>query len=757
MKSCLTAVVLLVLFYTIPLSAQKSGKLTLKTIFRSEHNVPINSGSESSVWILNSTVNFQNLQNVSEVIIENFPVSNSQTADVKLSLTKSIIDPTTQITVGNKVNMNLPILSRFNGHIIGDEHSEVLVTLIDNTIYSRIKQSNGEVFTLTPANSKEYILTDSKQNVSNMPISCNSVEPINLGSDMIKDKSSKVLSNTTLQVDIALDICKEWYLWKFAGDTVKIRDYILSVYSMVSYLYEKEMNVTIHIPFLNIWTTTDPYDTETAWLDYGPNPATILSNIPSYWKSNNLNVKANIVHAITVGKIGGGGGVANYDAFSRDIHSGDKYGPFAGISLTAWNYPLSVKPTLNFDFDIHTIAHELGHNFNCPHTHSCSWNPPIDTCVVYDGGNDGCPASGNKRICTQFTQTSIMSYCREINNWVSNMNFLSKPAELIRTYAEKYLKEANTDITKPASPSLISPIESNQSVPLVTGFKWLKNSVALRYHFQLSKSNQFDTLVTDTNIVFDTLTIAGLEEATDYRWRVAAVNHSGEGEFSAYRQFKTLSEIDFLQPEVATNLDDDELDFKNVTVGTTKEMNFNVIAGNVVDLPLDSISFLGDVGSFSIKSISKSLPTVLTKNDTAVVTVAFKPTKDDTDASTILKISFHDKEKMSQTKFIDVKGNATLTGVNENDMTNDCDLALSILPNPLTNIGVTKYQLKGMQEVRLSLYNTLGKEVAVLFKGVAESGEHTLTLNSDMLPTGIYQVVLRTNSSMTTLPIAVIK
>jgi hypothetical protein len=59
-------------------------------------------------------------------------------------------------------------------------------------------------------------------------------------------------------------------------------------------------------------------------------------------------------------------------------------------------------------------------------------------------------------------------------------------------------------------------------------------------------------------------------------------------------------------------------------------------------------------------------------------------------------------------------------------------------PNPFNPTTVITYQLAVAGEVRLAVYDLLGREVAVLVSGRQDPGSHTVTFNAHRLASGIY-------------------
>lgn len=67
-------------------------------------------------------------------------------------------------------------------------------------------------------------------------------------------------------------------------------------------------------------------------------------------------------------------------------------------------------------------------------------------------------------------------------------------------------------------------------------------------------------------------------------------------------------------------------------------------------------------------------------------------------------------------------------------------------PNPFNPSTTIPFQLSQKSHVRLSLFNTNGKEVAIITNGEYSSGRHEVVFNADNLTTGIYIYKIETDT-----------
>ena len=86
----------------------------------------------------------------------------------------------------------------------------------------------------------------------------------------------------------------------------------------------------------------------------------------------------------------------------------------------------------------------------------------------------------------------------------------------------------------------------------------------------------------------------------------------------------------------------------------------------------------------------------------------------------------------------------TVTGVNDKNVIAPRNYLYSNYPNPFNPSTVIQYSLERPGDVKLVIYDILGKEVKTLVNGNQTSGNHYMTFNANGLPSGIYFYILKT-------------
>jgi len=80
---------------------------------------------------------------------------------------------------------------------------------------------------------------------------------------------------------------------------------------------------------------------------------------------------------------------------------------------------------------------------------------------------------------------------------------------------------------------------------------------------------------------------------------------------------------------------------------------------------------------------------------------------------------------------------------------------LNIYPNPLTHSTTISFTPAASGYADVSIVNPLGVEVAHLFSGEVDAGNHSFIWNSAGIPMGTYECVVRMNGQVETLPVVV--
>lgn len=78
-------------------------------------------------------------------------------------------------------------------------------------------------------------------------------------------------------------------------------------------------------------------------------------------------------------------------------------------------------------------------------------------------------------------------------------------------------------------------------------------------------------------------------------------------------------------------------------------------------------------------------------------------------------------------------------------------------PNPFNPSTVVPFRMPARGEVRLAAYDLLGREVAVLYEGVAEAGEHAVRFDGSALASAVYYVRMASGRTVATRPVTLLR
>jgi hypothetical protein len=208
---------------------------------------------------------------------------------------------------------------------------------------------------------------------------------------------------------IAVETDYEYYA--LFGNQQDALDYMGDLFGYADLVYSREIDTDMTIGYARIWTTnSDPYPTTT-------NSSTALTNFRNHWNANMQSVDRTVAHMLS--GMSTGGGVAWVGVLCDAYQSpGNNY---------SYGYSGTLDGNFNWDgnqghnpssvvWDIMVVQHEIGHNFNSPHTQDyCNIggsSQPIDRCYQgCAGAAQGLPSCSSPTPFFNGGAGTIMSYC----------------------------------------------------------------------------------------------------------------------------------------------------------------------------------------------------------------------------------------------------------------------------------------------------------------------------------------------------------
>jgi len=319
----------------------------------------------------------------------------------------------------------------FVGGIQDMNKSQIFIGFLENGhIEGIVEMADGEKLTLDWQQNNQFKLTK-----SNSDKLVNSDTRFFNPEDYIELPESEVLTQRSqtsqprgpgidYQLTVAIETDYEFY--QIFNNTSTETNYIIGLIGYLSSMYYNEINTFVLVGNISLWTTSaDPWGAS--------NSACALMEVGKYWNDNNSAINRAITHFMSGKSLGGGiawRGVLCNSGFNYNISSyscgfpypdnsnyGGAYGVSGGLS-GAFN-PGNPQPI----WDIVVTSHEIGHNFDSPHTHcygGIGGNPnPVDECY---NGEANC-FSGTETLPGPQGQGSgtIMSYCHLRGGGLSNI------------------------------------------------------------------------------------------------------------------------------------------------------------------------------------------------------------------------------------------------------------------------------------------------------------------------------------------------
>lgn len=235
-----------------------------------------------------------------------------------------------------------------------------------------------------------------------------------------------VVAGSSYGVRLAIDT--DFELYQKLGSSAALQTYVGGLIASISSIYEGEVNTEIQVTHLEVRSTSsDPWSETT--------PACQLYAFGREWNNNYTGITRSTAHMLS-GKTPAGGGWSGI-AWVGVLCS-------SGFSTTAPNGCASISGSGNFgggygttfgmsgnnsflSIERYVVGHELGHNFNSPHTHcygGLNGNAsPIDQCFGSETTQGSTCHAGATSLPGPAGAGSgtLMSYCHLLSPGNSNI------------------------------------------------------------------------------------------------------------------------------------------------------------------------------------------------------------------------------------------------------------------------------------------------------------------------------------------------
>jgi hypothetical protein len=369
------------------------------------------------------------LQSAGSLLLRDFPLPDGSKEDLRLT-EFSVFAPDAEFwsrTAAGDIRRPTPRMSFYRGEIVGAEASFVYLAVSDKDISGTLQRDGIEYSFTTMMDTAPSIgerlmhIYESTEDMRRYECGVNDEAFLE---DYYRDlPAHRPLVRTqgldTLVARIAVEADYEAY--QHFKTVEATENYITMLMGHVNTIYERDVAITMLISYMRVWETEDPYS--------GASDRAALNTFTDYWSENMGHVDRTLAQLISRKRISGDG-VSQGLAWVNQLCSQRR--GYAFTKLSANNNWITGH--------VGVWAHEMGHNFGSPHTHSCLWNPPIDSCYTAEPVQGQPPCFSSSDIHLILGGGEMMSYCHMRFGGANKHNiFRSRVGGLVRARAEAAL------------------------------------------------------------------------------------------------------------------------------------------------------------------------------------------------------------------------------------------------------------------------------------------------------------------------------
>jgi hypothetical protein len=409
------------------------------------------------------------------------PTSSGETYTLEMARVDILAPEFSFGTLGEKAQDNVPVSRglHYRGIMLGNDYSLASLSIFPDGLVAMATDDNGTYqLGRMEDGSENYVFYKTADLHAAAPYTCFTDEDIH-SFESPEGVGDRGVGCKTVQVYFECD----YKLYQDKGSNVgNVNNYVTALFNQIATLYANE-NVSVSISQIYVWTTPDPYISQTS-------TSGVLN---AFRTTRGTNFTGNLAHFLSTRSLGGG--IAYVDVICLKQYA-------FGVSAITTSY--QNVPT--YSWTVEVVTHELGHNLGSWHTHSCSWpGGALDNCVSPEGSCAPGPAPVNGG--------TIMSYCHLTNYGINfNNGFGPVPGNQIRT---KVLAATCLSQTGTAPTGLTTTNITGTSAQLNWGA--VAGTTAYSVQYKLSTATTWTSAGTTGTT---SMTVNGLSSNTGYNWQV---------------------------------------------------------------------------------------------------------------------------------------------------------------------------------------------------------------------------------------------
>ncbi len=618
---------------------------------------------------------------------------------------------------GDKILENKSDFVAYTSDLSDRNSPLVVITFFKDDVTAMIISNQDTYVLAKQKNSNDYVSYQNSKVKIHRDFNCGSdelgiPERITEIQKSLTGNMNSLATSTMFKASIAVESDYEFYSFNNSNIN-KASNYIIALYVPVSAIYVRDVNVQLQISYLRVWSTVnDPYpDAATS------NP--LLVAFRSYWNANMQATPRTLAHFITT-RPGGLGGIAYIDVLCANTSNGYGYG-FSDLDGT-------FNPLPTYSWDVMVVAHETGHNFGSPHTHSCTWpGGPIDSCYTVEGAcynGPQIPIVG-----------TIMSYCH-LNGSIA-LYFGPLPTQLIRSRSETAPCLNNLTGYLVATPNGGSMYRSGNNIPVIWG---TSNTGTVSIEYTSNNGSTWNTIQNNVDATLRTITwnIPYIPTTSQAMVRVYQTSSPGNGDQSdsVFQIRPTINAFSLLDPPslyrtyVAPG-DTSRINFRFTKAGTLPELKYKYTI-STLNNSFVYTTFSNNSGNDSICSITRN------KLDSLVTSWGAVNIGDSLRLRWNIKcFSQLDSLTSSSNAIITLfKGVIGIEPISSNIP--DKFFVTPNYPNPFNPVTKIKFGLPSSANVKITVFDMLGKQVDIIANSSLEAGEYSAEWNAVNFASGIY-------------------